>query len=134
MLLRDYFKLGDLDSEFIRNGADISGQDLIDILPALQQCEEFKNCKLHTTDLPAVYINGSHRFVASTMHSDRVRYTGHGWIRDITLSPLMYDPNDFSPKRSIIIRGLFNVTDYEESITSSDSVYQEWTDKWTFKL
>lgn len=134
MLLRDYFKLDDPDSEFIRNGADISGQDLIDILPELQQCEEFKNCKLHTTDLSVVYINGSYRSVSSTVHSDRIRYTGHGWICSITLSPLMYDPSNFSPKLSIIIQGLFNVTNYEEPITSSDSVYQEWTDKWTFKL
>jgi hypothetical protein len=134
MLLKDLFKLDEIDSEYVVNGLDIQGQDLIDMLPSIQQCDEFKNCKLHTTDLPAVFINGPHRHIASTMHGDGMRYTGHCWIRSIMTAPLMYDPVSFKPMRKLVIRGLFNVHDYEEPIVKSTSVYADWADKWTFKL
>jgi hypothetical protein len=103
-------------------------------LAAISECDEFKKAALFVIDQPSVGGYGTVHSVSTVYINDGRRFKDSCWLYSIGLI-ITYDPLNFVPAYRLSLRGVFDRTDLiiKES-TEELSVYETWTDKWSFKL
>ena len=103
-------------------------------LAAISECDEFKNADLFVTDQPSFGGHGTVHRVSSVCINDGHKFKDSCWLYSIGLITT-YDPSNFVPAYRLSLRGVFDRTDLiiKESMKEL-SVYEAWTDKWSFKL
>ena len=126
--LKEYLQLEGVTAQVL------SGNWLHERKEALSQCKEFKNATLHIVDTPFFYHeDGSIGSVKSIAHQDGNSFKDNCWLYTIEFAPTMYDPHTFEPNRRIVLRGIMN-SDKGKTYVTEKSIYETWTDKWSFKL
>jgi hypothetical protein len=117
----------------------LTGTQLYEHRLALSDCDEFKGANLHIIENPIVNIYGVNRHVTSTMLpvDGALKFNFNCYLYSIETTPLMVNPYTFEPERKLLVRGIFN-SEFESARFTEPSeivsVYESWTDKWSYKL
>ena len=74
----------------------------------IKSCDEFKECNLQLMEMPAESQLNRTLVSITKKLGENTFFTGDCFLYQVSLTPVLYDPNTFEPTRGSLVRGVFD--------------------------